>query len=412
MKQRRTKKVLLFTVLMFLMMFFTVSVSASAGWKQNANGTYSYYSKSGKLVKKKWISGTYYVNKNGVRQIGWLKQNGKYYFFTKSGKVLKNMWFKSDDKMYYAGADGAIYTDGIHTIGADSFYFSKRGVRLYGKRSANGNTYYFSKKKSGRMQKDIWVKSNGKYYFCGSDGAFLKNQWIGRYYVGKTGARLTNTWKDNKYLGSTGKAVKGLKKIGGVYYYFNTETYEKVTSTTVEVGNSTYEFDAKGKGTLIATKKAPATSINVHKTYYTDPYVDDQTLLSALIYCEAGNQPYEGKLAVALVIYNRVYSSKVAATKLREVIYQYNQFTPAKDGSLTRVLKKQSLINDECKKAAAAAAEMFKDYESGTTVKLTLDDEEITFSYLFFMTPAAYRACGLSAKYLTIGDHVFFKVWK
>lgn len=411
MKQQRNKKVIILTVLLFLMMFFTVSVQADAGWKQNANGTYSYYSKKGKLVKQKWISGTYYVNKKGIRQTGWLKQKGKYYFFTKSGKVLKNMWFKSDDKMYYAGADGVIYVNGIHTVGTDSYYFSKRGVRLNGKRSSNGNTYYFSKKKGGRMQKDIWVKSDGKYYFCGSDGAILKNQWVGLYYVGKSGRRLTNTWRDNKYLGSDGKAVRGLHEIGGVYYYFSEETYEKVVGTTIEIDNAKYEFDTDGKGTLISTNKAPATKEKVQATYYTDPYVDDETLLAALIRCEAGNQPYAGKLAVGIVIYNRMYSSSFPS-KLREVVYQKGQFAPTWDGALTRTLKNQTLIDDGSLKAAKAAAAKFEDYDPDKGVTLKVDGEKTAFPYLFFMTPSAYNSCGLSAKYLAVGDHVFFKYWK
>lgn len=410
MKQQRNKRVILLTVLLFLMMCFTVSVHASAGWQQNANGTYSYYSKSGKLVKKKWISDTYYVNAKGIRQTGWLKQKGKYYFFTKSGRVLKNMWFKSESKMYYAGADGAIYVGGVHGIGDYSYYFSKRGVRLTGKRKVNGNYYYFSKKHSGRMQKNIWVKTNKKYYYYGSDGAMCRNQWIGRYYVGKTGARLTNTWKDNKYLGSSGKAVSGLQEIGSVYFYFNTETYEKVVSTSVTVDGATYEFDAEGRGTLISTNNAPATTVSVEKTYYSDPYVDDQTLLAAIIRCEAGNQSYTGKLAVGLVIYNRIYHTGFPS-KLREIIYQKNQFTPARDGSLTRVLKDQTLIDENSIKAAAAATKKFAGYEAGTTVKLKINGKNVSFPYVFFMTKAAYTASGLSAKYRTIGDHVFFKTW-
>lgn len=412
MKQRRNKKVLLLTAVLFLMMFFTVSVHASAGWRQNANGTYSYYSKTGKLVKRKWIKGTYYVNKYGVRQTGWLHKQGKYYFFAKSGKLLKNTWIKSNNKMYYAGSDGVIYTNGIHRIGEESYYFSKRGVRLYGKRSSNGITYYFSKKMDGRMQKNIWVKSKGKYYFCGSDGAILKDQWIGLYYVGPSGIRLTNTWKENRYLGSNGEAVKGLQQIDGTYFYFNTETYEKVVNMTIEVSGVKYEFDADGKGTLISENGAPPASITVEKTYDTDPYVDDQTLLAAIIYCEAGNQIYEGKLAVGAVIYNRLYSSSFKAATLREVIYQKSQFSPTFDGNLTRVLKNQALITAECVRAAKEVTALFASYKPGTSVKIMINEKETEFPYLFFMTQKAYKSLGLTAKYLKIGDHVFFKVWK
>ena len=47
-------------------------VKASAEWRRNSNGTYSYY-QDGVLQKKRWI-GDYYVNAKGVRQTGWLKK--------------------------------------------------------------------------------------------------------------------------------------------------------------------------------------------------------------------------------------------------------------------------------------------------------------------------------------------------
>lgn len=63
----------------------------------------------------------------------------------------------------------------------------------------------------------------------------------------------------------------------------------------------------------------------------------DVKLLAALIYCEAGNQPYEGKVAVGSVVMNRISSSRFP-NSLQGVIYQRGQFTPAMTGKLDRVL--------------------------------------------------------------------------
>lgn len=60
-------------------------------------------------------------------------------------------------------------------------------------------------------------------------------------------------------------------------------------------------------------------------------------LLAALIYCEAGGEKYEGKLAVGAVVCNRVRSSSYADT-LQGVIYASGQFTPAMTGKLDRVI--------------------------------------------------------------------------
>ena len=63
----------------------------------------------------------------------------------------------------------------------------------------------------------------------------------------------------------------------------------------------------------------------------------DKRLLAALIFCEAGNQPYEGQVAVGAVVMNRV-NSGVYPNSISEVIYQSGQFTPAMTGWLDSVL--------------------------------------------------------------------------
>ena len=62
----------------------------------------------------------------------------------------------------------------------------------------------------------------------------------------------------------------------------------------------------------------------------------DKELLASLIFCEAGNQPYEGQVAVGAVVMNRVKSSSYPDT-ISDVIYQSGQFTPAMTGWLDSV---------------------------------------------------------------------------
>lgn len=62
-------------------------------------------------------------------------------------------------------------------------------------------------------------------------------------------------------------------------------------------------------------------------------------LLACMVHSEAGDQSYEGKLAVANVVLNRVKSSKYPNT-ISDVIYQPGQFTVARTGSLAKQLDK------------------------------------------------------------------------
>ena len=81
----------------------------------------------------------------------------------------------------------------------------------------------------------------------------------------------------------------------------------------------------------------------------------DQTLLAAIIFCEAGNQPYEGQVAVGAVILNRVRSS-VYPNSIAEVIYQSGQFGPAMTGWLDSVLASGSYTATAMQAAADALA--------------------------------------------------------
>lgn len=64
----------------------------------------------------------------------------------------------------------------------------------------------------------------------------------------------------------------------------------------------------------------------------------DEDLLAALVYCESGNQPYEGQLAVASVVMNRVRSGAYPNT-VAGVIYASGQFGPALSGKVAAQLQ-------------------------------------------------------------------------
>lgn len=111
---------------------------------------------------------------------------------------------------------------------------------------------------------------------------------------------------------------------------------------------------------------------------------EDRYLLANLIYCEAGNQPYEGQVAVGAVVINRVLSS-VYPNTVSGVIYQYKQFAPVLDGHLAL-----ALAEDRATKACYQAAdEAMAGYTNvGRCV--------------YFRTPIE----GLEG--IQIGDHIFY----
>lgn len=88
-----------------------------------------------------------------------------------------------------------------------------------------------------------------------------------------------------------------------------------------------------------AKKAAQVTEVTTVQNAAVETTVDDVTLLAAIIQCEAGNEVYEGQLAVGAVVMNRVRSGGYPST-VHDVIYQKSQFPPAGAGSVANVAAK------------------------------------------------------------------------
>ncbi len=116
----------------------------------------------------------------------------------------------------------------------------------------------------------------------------------------------------------------------------------------IESGETVEEI--KAREAIAAMEKAKLTA---NQGAYSAS-ADDTTLLGALIQAEAGNQPYDGQLAVGAVVLNRVKSPKYP-NSIREVIYAPGQFGPASNGSLETILANG--VKEDCMQAAREALE-------------------------------------------------------
>ena len=102
-----------------------------------------------------------------------------------------------------------------------------------------------------------------------------------------------------------------------------------------EVSGSVKADDTKNTETSNTNTNTNSPTINNGNS--TPASTTDVALLAAILQCEAGS--YDGMLAVATVIMNRV-ASPAYPNNLRAVIYQSGQFAPTWNGSLNRVLSK------------------------------------------------------------------------
>lgn len=128
-------------------------------------------------------------------------------------------------------------------------------------------------------------------------------------------------------------------------------------------------------------------------------------LLATMIYCEAGNQGWEGQTAVGYVIMNRVRSA-LYPNSLEAVLRQSRQFEPAGSGRFDLVLKAEqdpdipNIVTQSCWDAARAVV-------NGTS---NVGDS------LFFRTWAPVPTLVENLKnggvpYWIIRDHIFYYYW-
>lgn len=161
------------------------------------------------------------------------------------------------------------------------------------------------------------------------------------------------------------------------------EAKEKAAKEAAAKKAAEKEAAAKKEAAEKAAEKAAAKKAAAEKEAAKENYSKaDLRLLSALIYCEANAESYNGKLAVGIVVMNRVRSG-IFPDSVKSVIYQKYQFGPVNNGALSKKLADydNGKFNDsyevECIKAAKEALSGAK--------SITVNGKSKDFSkYLFF----------------------------
>lgn len=175
------------------------------------------------------------------------------------------------------------------------------------------------------------------------------------------------------------------------------KTAAKTTAKSTTAKNTTAKNTTAKKTTAKKTtvKKTTVKKKVTKKPAYT---ASELRLMSAIIFCEAGAESYTGKVAVGIVVMNRVHS-KLFPNSIKQVIYQRGQFSPVRNGSLARALRlydkgkfKQKNHLDSIKAA--------KEVLNGRNYVTINGKKKNMSSYLFFSVYLRNRR-------LKIGHHMF-----
>ena len=412
---------------------------------------------------------TYYINKDGSRQKGWLELNGRKYYFNRTTGVQLKGWAKdSSGKVirYFTKGAGYMVTGNL--------------------KDSKGNIRYFDEK-TGLLTRGWRTDAKGyKYYYYSGSGVmatgWVQDKKLQRRYFSKANGRMLTGWVENsagnyRYFHPTsGILYVGLQKVGEDYYYFSKTTgirYEKgfgtvgskkyyfdrktgkmktgwleedgkkyyfessgamVVNDVRAIDGATYKFDENGVASkvdsnyVIDGKYVKVFDAKNNKWYYmekeflehpgiADGTVSDLDLLAAVCDAEAGDQGLVGMEAVALCVLNcTVDKYKEFPSQIRYVVYQGkpNQYAVVIDGALIKRLKGQFEDRTNAYAAAKAAMAMFNDYINKGTARTLPGFKKKDFDYKFFMTPQAFWAQNLNFSkldYEQYKGHMFFVDW-
>lgn len=160
------------------------------------------------------------------------------------------------------------------------------------------------------------------------------------------------------------------------------------------VGNSSNSISTNLNGelnsTIINMPKENVVDVFNHNDNIIYLTEDDINLMAKIVYAESKGEPYEGKVAVASVILNRVLSPGFP-NSISEVVFQPNAFSCVVDGQISVT------PTEECYNAV---------YEA-------IKGNDPTNEALFFYNPAIATCSWMQsvekADSKAIGQHLFFK---
>lgn len=156
------------------------------------------------------------------------------------------------------------------------------------------------------------------------DASVISSVSSGTSLTVDTDVEAPEGWVAVKYAGTTGYVSAE---------YVSTELQLGV-GITLEEEQAILAKKAEEEAARKAAQVAPSETVQNEAVAVS---VDDVTLLAALIQCEAGNECYEGQLAVGAVVMNRVRSGRYPGS-VEAVIYQSGQFPPAGKGKVADVI--------------------------------------------------------------------------
>lgn len=181
-------------------------------------------------------------------------------------------------------------------------------------------------------------------------------------------------------------------------------TYDLATAWTIDEENAylaeqaRIEAERREAERVAAAKAAMSQSTSIGRTTNAAMSASDSEvyLLACIVEWEAGWEPYEGKLAVANVVLNRVRSSRFKQNSITDVVYAPGQFTGVLDAN-----------GNVSERFAALLANGPSHQESYTAAGEALAGVNNIGDYLFFISVKKANYARYS-QYTVLNNHCFY----
>ena len=249
--------------------YFDETCRKVAGWNVIDGKTY-YMDRFG-IRQSGWMEykgkKRYLGDDDGVMRTGWLSLGQKKYYFDEEG-FMQTGWIELDGKKYYMNAEGVMQT-GTVEIDGQAYSFDDNGVLITGSGwiTSDGKTYYLD---TNGEKHTGWLDHEGKRYYMDPDGVMQTAAWITdggkKYHLDNAGVLETNCWvtdgSKTYHVNKNGAMqVDCLLNVDGTYYRLKT-TGVLLKNSFYTLGSYRYFFGDDG------VRKENCWFTHEGKTYY------------------------------------------------------------------------------------------------------------------------------------------------
>lgn len=214
--------------------FFKTAAKRKKVGQADADAIISYYSLKQSVISGSFLKqngDTYYKAADGRKVVGWVKSDGAWYYFDEQGKMVTGFLDIGNDTFYLNPKSGKMTVGQFKVSGA--YYLAKGNGTLVKNEAYSDGVHTYLFQENGKQMKKGLHTINGVTYYVNSKRYVVKGvqKVSGKYYL---------------FDSESGKMLYGYQKQKNKYYYLDPETGVMARNKIVKVNSKQYYFSSNG----------------------------------------------------------------------------------------------------------------------------------------------------------------------